>query len=329
MAKSRSIRRGFIDSEKVNTLSWEAECTFHRLLLVADDYGVFDARPKYLLTQLFGMKMEAVSLESLKRSLQECERSGLIRLYSIDGKPYLHIRNYGQRVLKKTSDYPSPPPEEEEPPTETPPDEAPPQDETHGEPPKTTENHGEPPWNSENHGGIQKTTVEFGKPPWISENHGGVEPEVTLITRPTVEEKRREVEVEDEGEGKVEGEEKKKSEVEEKGRRREAEAPVTTTPRDTSPAPYAQHPPLPADIARVMQGLLLPPLQGSTLRECTVRFYDACTSTGWRDKYGNPLRDWKPAARNYARRYAENLAQRSRNTNPGARKDCNDATDYA
>lgn len=109
MADSRVIRKGFIDSERVNSLSWQAECVYHRLLLVADDYGLYDGRIAYLRSQLFGMKLDQMRESDLQRALLECERAGLVRFYKAEGKPYIEIPNYNQRVQTKKPKYPPPP----------------------------------------------------------------------------------------------------------------------------------------------------------------------------------------------------------------------------
>ena len=51
---------------------------------------------------------------------------------------------------------------------------------------------------------------------------------------------------------------------------------------------------------------------------------------GGGDRRGVPLHDGRPAARNWARRYAERLSRTSRNDskNSRQRKDCNNADDY-
>ena len=98
MAGSRMIRKGFVDSDRVSGLdSWFTECFFHRLLLVADDYGFYDARPAYLRAQLFSTKLDKVREADVSRALLECERAGLVRLYEVDSKRYLEILRYGQR----------------------------------------------------------------------------------------------------------------------------------------------------------------------------------------------------------------------------------------
>lgn len=108
MADCRVIRKGFVDSDRVNSLSWFAECLYHRLLLVADDYGLFDARLPFLRSQLFGLKLDAVREADLQRALADVERAGLVRFYSVEGKPYLQLLNYGQRTQSKPR-FPLPP----------------------------------------------------------------------------------------------------------------------------------------------------------------------------------------------------------------------------
>lgn len=108
MAETRVIRKGFVDSDKVNSLSWFAECLYHRLLLVADDYGLFDARLAYLRSQLFGLKLDAVREADLQRALADVERAGLVRFYHVDGKPFLQLLNYGQRTQSQPR-FPLPP----------------------------------------------------------------------------------------------------------------------------------------------------------------------------------------------------------------------------
>ena len=110
MAGSRMIRKGFNDSDRVSRLdSWFAECFYHRLLLVADDFGFYDARPAYLRAQLFCTKLDKVREADVSRALLECERAGLIRFYEVEGKPYLEILRYGQRCDRTKPKWPTPP----------------------------------------------------------------------------------------------------------------------------------------------------------------------------------------------------------------------------
>lgn len=110
MAGSRMIRKGFVDSDRVSSLgTWFDECVYHRLLLVVDDYGLYDARPAYLRAQLFSTKLDKVREADVSRALLECERAGLIRFYEVDGKRYLEVLRFRQRCDKTKPKWPLPP----------------------------------------------------------------------------------------------------------------------------------------------------------------------------------------------------------------------------
>lgn len=165
MATSRIIRRGFVDSDRVNRLDWFSECLYHRLLLVADDYGLFDARIPYLKTQLFGMKPNPVRDADLQRALASVESAGLVRTYAVDGKPYVQILDYGQRKLSK-------------PKCPLPPDAA-----DCGGLQQTTENHGEPRRVTENHGEPRRTTAIDVVVDGVGDGVGDVDVEKRCIDR--------------------------------------------------------------------------------------------------------------------------------------------------
>lgn len=108
MADSRLIRRAILDSEKFNSLSTFAQNFYFRLLLVADDYGLYDARKTLLRCALYPLALEKVSESDVSSGLAACEEAGLVRLYSVEGKEYLQIANYGQRRQARPK-YPLPP----------------------------------------------------------------------------------------------------------------------------------------------------------------------------------------------------------------------------
>ena len=85
--------------------------------------------------------------------------------------------------------------------------------------------------------------------------------------------------------------------------------------------------PLPDEVLPVMAALNLGNLRGEVLSECVTRFIDEMEASGWCDRRGLPLHDWKPAARNWARRYAERLTTK-KPTKTTNRKDCNDPARY-
>lgn len=281
MAESRLIRRGLLDSERFNALGWQAQSVYFRLLLVADDFGLFDARPAFLRAQLFGMCLDRVREADLQRGLAACEEAGLVRFYAVAGKPYLMIERYGQRG-KGRPKFPLPP----------------------GfalvavKAGRSTE------WEM----APQESAAVRGGPPRVAADDGGSPRPAALV---------------EDGVGVAYGVEDADADGFADG-----ESPGNAAGGCSSQG----LPPPPGEVARTMGALSLANLQGAVLEECAARFVDDCGATGWCGRNGLPLRDWRAAARNYARRYAENLAKGSPRRPVGGqsahRKDCNNADDY-
>jgi hypothetical protein len=107
---TRLIREGIISSDRVNALDWPAEVFYRRLLNKVDDHGLYDARPSFLRTSLYPMKVDRVREADCSRWLAECETAGLIVLYEAGGKPYLMVLDTRWKT-RAAAKYPIPPPE--------------------------------------------------------------------------------------------------------------------------------------------------------------------------------------------------------------------------
>lgn len=103
------LLRDWTDSEAVNALSPEAEVCFVRLIQKADDFGRFSAAPKLLRPVLFPLRVDDLTEREVGSWLAEIRRAGLASFYEIDGRPYLEIRKFGQRVRAAASRFPAPP----------------------------------------------------------------------------------------------------------------------------------------------------------------------------------------------------------------------------
>lgn len=101
------ILRDWTASDKVDQLSPGAEVFFTRLIMKADDYGLYYGNPKLLNSALFPLKDYDNS--KVLGWLNECVRSGIIRKYSVDGKDYIHILGFDQRLRLMKSKFPEPP----------------------------------------------------------------------------------------------------------------------------------------------------------------------------------------------------------------------------
>ena len=100
------VLRDWTTSELVDELSADAEVFFTRLIMKADDYGSFYANTKLLKSALFPLK--ELKPAKIQVWIDECVIAGLIFLYSVDGKDYLRIINFNQRLRNMRNAFPHP-----------------------------------------------------------------------------------------------------------------------------------------------------------------------------------------------------------------------------
>lgn len=106
MAKERLIR-DWTTSDTMDKLSAGAEVFFTRLIMKADDFGGFYAHPKLIKSALFPLK--EYSDGTIKNWVDECITVGLIIKYKAEGKEYIHIKDFGQRLRNMRNAFPKPP----------------------------------------------------------------------------------------------------------------------------------------------------------------------------------------------------------------------------
>lgn len=100
------ILRDWTASESIDNLSEGAEVFFTRLIMKADDYGCYYGNPKLLNSTLFPLRN--YSQDKVAKWKDECVKAGVIEAYKSDGKEYLHIPNFGQRLRTMNSKFPKP-----------------------------------------------------------------------------------------------------------------------------------------------------------------------------------------------------------------------------
>ena len=105
---NRIIREGILTSDRVDSLSPNAELFYRRLMSVVDDFGRFDARPQMLRVSCYPLRVDRVREADISRWLAEAQAAGLIALYAVNGKPYLEMQDFKQQVRAKESKFPSP-----------------------------------------------------------------------------------------------------------------------------------------------------------------------------------------------------------------------------
>lgn len=109
---SRVIRGEINSSASLSRVSVGAELTFDRLITAVDDYGRFDARPEMLKAGLFPVRADAPP-HRVMEWIGELAREGCVRLYEVDGRPYLAMTAWEKHFSKQRradkSRYPTPP----------------------------------------------------------------------------------------------------------------------------------------------------------------------------------------------------------------------------
>ncbi len=100
------VLRDWTTSDSMNRLSPGAEVFFTRLIMKADDYGSFHGNPKLINAALFPLKDYSAS--EVGEWLRECLECRLVTHYQSDGKDYIRIENFGQRLRAMRNIFPQP-----------------------------------------------------------------------------------------------------------------------------------------------------------------------------------------------------------------------------
>lgn len=100
------VLRDWTTSEKIDQLTELGELFFVRLIMKADDHGCFHANAKLLKAALFPLK--DFTLKQMELCLKELKTAGIVEVYEVDGRPYLRIIDFGQRLRNMRSSFPQP-----------------------------------------------------------------------------------------------------------------------------------------------------------------------------------------------------------------------------
>lgn len=100
MARIRTIKPEFPQSESMGRVSRDARLLFVMLWTICDDHGRTRAHSRMLASLLFPYDEDAG--EGVKKWLEELEDEGCIRLYEVSGSQYLEVCNWKthQRIDK-------------------------------------------------------------------------------------------------------------------------------------------------------------------------------------------------------------------------------------
>lgn len=98
------VLRDWTTSESIDKLSQGAEIFFTRLIMKADDFGNYTANWKLLKSALFPLREHNEA--QIEVWIDECQLAGIIKKYEVEGKQYLTIPNFNQRLRAMKGHYP-------------------------------------------------------------------------------------------------------------------------------------------------------------------------------------------------------------------------------
>ena len=107
---NRIIKESVCVSEQIDQLTPFEEVFFYRLLVNCDDYGCFDARERVVSSRLFPLR--DIKTADITKTMKRLENVGLIRLYSVGGRPYLFVCKWGEHQRLRVSKHKYPMPED-------------------------------------------------------------------------------------------------------------------------------------------------------------------------------------------------------------------------
>ena len=105
---NRILKESICTNEQIDKLSPFDEIVFYRLIVNADDYGIFDGRPSILRSRLFPLKdIRNSQIENAIHNLASVE---LVSTYDVDGKPFVRLLGWerNQQMRARKSKYPGP-----------------------------------------------------------------------------------------------------------------------------------------------------------------------------------------------------------------------------
>ena len=103
----RFLRPGITTSDAWNSVSWEAQSFYIRILTLVDDFGRYDGRVPILHGQCFALRTD-IKPQRTAALRSELHEAGLIQIYEHEGKEYLQVLKWQERARVEQSKFPDP-----------------------------------------------------------------------------------------------------------------------------------------------------------------------------------------------------------------------------
>jgi hypothetical protein len=107
---NRILKESVCSSRSLDGLTPQAEILFYRLVVVADDYGRFDANPSMIRARAFPLRIDAITNENVENWLGELSTRGVVETYEVSGVRYGFFPGWSkhQTIRAKRSKFPAP-----------------------------------------------------------------------------------------------------------------------------------------------------------------------------------------------------------------------------
>jgi uncharacterized phage protein (TIGR02220 family) len=102
----RFLKPGITTSKKWCSTSWVCQSFYIRLLTLVDDYGRYDAEPVLLKSHAFPLR-EDIRASQVSALCKEMSQAQLAIFYKADGKMYVQLTNWTERVRADESKFPA------------------------------------------------------------------------------------------------------------------------------------------------------------------------------------------------------------------------------
>lgn len=110
---NRIIKESITTSEDIDLLSSGAEILFYRLIVKADDYGIYYGNSKLIRSNCFPLRVDDIPVSYVRDWVAELIAAGLITKYMAqDGREYIQICKWNDHQRIRNSKHKFPPPDE-------------------------------------------------------------------------------------------------------------------------------------------------------------------------------------------------------------------------
>lgn len=107
----RFLRPGITTSKNFNSCGWISQVFYIRLLTLVDDFGRYEADRRLLRSHAFPIgdeKGDDVELTTIDNICAQMSANKLVQFYVVEGKEYLQVLRWQERVRASHSKFPEP-----------------------------------------------------------------------------------------------------------------------------------------------------------------------------------------------------------------------------